>query len=751
MRVAALFRAAELVPWRVGVCAGGLALVAFLVPLHRLWAAELLLVPLLLVLPGVILLRALRVPGDAIAASPAYVPCASLIVLLGSGLAVDLIGPPLGVAAPIRAGPLLVGLEVVCLALLAVSLNAPQEVAIPWRSVSQLARLAWPLIIPVVAAAGALRLNSGHDAGAAVVAVLACVAVLGTAFVLSSRLGDSLLAVVLYAVCLAMMWSFSLRGALVPGFDIASEYHDLHQTVLAGIWHPAHPRDTYGAMLSVTVLPAELHFLSGLPDWLVFGAVYPAIAALLPVAVFGLARRILPRRWALAAGIFVIVQAFGELPDVARQEIAMVLFAALLAAMLDTRTPRRSQWALVGLLGLALAVSHYTTTYLAVALIGFVLPLQWAASWFRAIPRVTGSFVVAFGAAFAGAILWYGPVTHINSGLGPLAQTIQAQGFEVLPGLSHGQSLFGAYLQGNTPSPMSAARYAELVHRFYASHLHFIRPLPDAGRSRYALHDSPPATGPVRWPAAASGLSLVWLIVQQLENLLGALGALLMVLWRKASASTRQVGLLGLVAVLWLAMIKLSGTLANFYNWDRALLQGFVVLAITLCWCLWRLASRPAWHRAIMLTAAAALGVIFICASGLANVVLGGGTLGGGTPLNLANGGEDFDRYYVTAPELATARWLDRAVRPRQLVYADRYAQVRLFAETGKSLSLIGDVTPLTLNERAWVYADRTNVIDRSARALFDNSTVNYVFPAGFLRANYDLVYTNGSSEVYHR
>lgn len=749
--MAAVLRRAELLPWHVGVCAAALVLIALLVPLHRLWAAQLLLVPLLLVLPGVILLRALRVPGQAIAAFPVYVPCASLIVLLGAGLVVDLIGPLVGVAAPIRAGPLLAGVEIACLSLLAVSLSAPRNVAIPWRSVSRSARLAWPLILPVAAAAGALRLNSGHGDGAAVIAVLACVAVLSTALVMSTRLDDSLLAVVLYAAGLAMMWSFSLRGVLVSGFDIASEYHDLHQTVLAGVWHPAHPRDTYGAMLSVTVLPAELHFLSGVPDWLVFGLVYPAIAALLPVAVFGLARRILPGRWALAAGIFVLVQAFGELPDVARQEIAMVLFAALLAAMLDTRIPRRSHWALVALLGLALAVSHYTTSYLAIALIGFVLPLQWVVSRFRAIPRVTGAFVVAFGAVFAGTILWYGPVTHINSGLGPLAGTIQAQGFDVLPGLSHGQSLFGAYLQGNTPSPMSAGRYGELVHRFYASHVRFVTPLPDAGLPRYALHNSPSATGPAKWPAASSALSVVWLIVQQLENLLGAVGALLMVLWRKAPAITRQVGLLGLVSVVLLAMIKLSGTLANFYNWDRALLQGFVVLAITLCWCLGRVASRPKWHRASILATAAALGVIFICASGLANVALGGGTLGGGTPLNLANGGEDFDRYYVTAPELATARWLSGAVRPRQLVYADRYAQLRLFALTGRSLSLIGDVTPLTLNEHAWVYADRTNVIDRSARALFGNSTVNYVFPAGFLHANYDLVYTNGSSEVYHR
>ena len=78
---------------RVGPYAGALVLIAFLVPLHKFWAAQVLLVPLLLVVPGAILLQALRVPRLVVSSFPVYVPCASLIVLLGSGLAVNLVGP----------------------------------------------------------------------------------------------------------------------------------------------------------------------------------------------------------------------------------------------------------------------------------------------------------------------------------------------------------------------------------------------------------------------------------------------------------------------------------------------------------------------------------------------------------------------------------------------------------------------------------------------------------------------------------
>ena len=117
-------------PARSGIEAyvAALALIVLLVPLHRWWPAQVLLVPLLLTVPGVILLRALRIPARIVSSFPVYIPCAAIIVLFGSALAVDMVGPFVGVAAPLRSVPLLVSFEVTCLALLATSLNARPEV-----------------------------------------------------------------------------------------------------------------------------------------------------------------------------------------------------------------------------------------------------------------------------------------------------------------------------------------------------------------------------------------------------------------------------------------------------------------------------------------------------------------------------------------------------------------------------------------------------------------------------------------------
>ena len=140
----------------------GLALIAALVALNDVWAAQASLVVLLLTLPGSLLLRALRVPRRAVATFPVYVPCASIVVLVSAGLAVDLIGPVLGVEEPLRTMPLLVGLEAVALALLLFGLRAPPETGVPWTALPSRVRIAWPLLLPLAAAAGAVLLTNGH-------------------------------------------------------------------------------------------------------------------------------------------------------------------------------------------------------------------------------------------------------------------------------------------------------------------------------------------------------------------------------------------------------------------------------------------------------------------------------------------------------------------------------------------------------------------------------------------------------------
>src|SRR5262249_62179174 len=76
--------------------------------------------------------------------------------------------------------------------------------------------------------------------------------------------------------------------------------------------------------------------------------------------------------------LFVIVQdyLFQQLPAIARQEIGLLLFAALTYAMLDPRLRRGTRMTLIAVLALGVVVAHYGTAYYTIALFALALVLE---------------------------------------------------------------------------------------------------------------------------------------------------------------------------------------------------------------------------------------------------------------------------------------------------------------------------------------------------------------------------------------
>jgi uncharacterized membrane protein len=724
----------------------GLALIAALVPASDVWAAQLALLVLLLTVPGALLLRALRVSRRAVAGFPVYVPCASLVVLTASALAVDLIGPLAGLEEPLRELPLLVSLEAVCLALAVAAFTAPREAGVPLAMLPPRPWFAWPLLLPAAAAAGAVLMSDGQGRAVAIAAVAAAVVVVAGAALRADRLSPAHLQLLLYGAGLALVWSFTLRGEFVYGFDIHTEYQVVDFTLAEGVWNTGHEDDAYGAMLSLTVLPALLGSLTGISEVVLLKAVYPALFALFPVAVFGFARRFVAKRWAFLAAAFVVAQGyfFHQLPGIARQEIALLMFVALVAAVLDRRLRRWSGWTLAVLLALGMVVSHYTTTYMAIVTLAAAVVVQLVVSFRRPLPRLAAPFAVALVAAVAGAGVWYGAVTHSTANLADFVDDTRDRGPDLLPNARPGQSLVQTYLQGNVPIRLDPEELEDELRENYRDERPWVTPWIAGSDSRYDLAESRPPADRVRSAAATEGVRGGQLLASQAFNVLAIIGSLMLAFGRRTSLFARQVGVLALGTLLVLAVARLSGTAAEAYNHERAFLQTMVPLGVGLAWALelaWRRAPRLG--RAVPVLAVLGILAIAVNTSGLRGVVAGGGT-----PTNLANGGEDYERFYVTPGELAGARWLYR-VPESELVYADRYGALRVMAATGRNDGLLQHTMPETLDRDAWVYASRANLEGGRARANFGSRFAVYGWPDEFLRRHYDLVYANGTSAVY--
>ena len=721
----------------------GLALLAALLPLRGNWAVGIVLLALTLTVPGVLALRALRVSGRAVRVYPLYVPAAAIAVILASGLAADLLGPAVGIPQPLRGDTTALTVLGVSLLLWLVGLPAPAAARIPWRRALERPTWLLPLALPLVAAAGALLLSHGHGPVVARVGQGLVAIALLAGLARASRLSRGHVAMLLFGCSLAAEWAFTLRSQEVVGFDITTEIGIAQHVLAAGIWHSSHRGDAYGAMLSVTVLPSALHALTGCSPLIAFKLVYPVLTALLPVSIFLIGERFMRRSFAAAAAAMLVVQTyfFQQMPQLARQEVALVFFATLVAALIDGRIRARARLALIAVLCAGLVVSHYSSTYLAIPIVVIALVVSLLVARFRPTALTTRLLCVA-AVLIGGAGVWYGAVTHSSNNLTAFTSAIERNGLNLLPN-SNG-NIISSYLNGTQSRQVSGRAFERLAVRSYRGRAAYVHPLAAARQPRFRLRPASVPAPKARLAVVSQILKWVSVAFAELMLVLGVLGALAMALRRRSPPLVRQVGVLAFGTVGVLVLIRFSGTIAADYNQTRALAQSLLLLALPAAWLVQHVLDRLGRLRVVVATALLlSFPVMFAYDSSLTALATGGGTL-----LNLSATGEDFQRQYMTPAELAGAAWAAQRSR-RRLLYADPYGQLRLYASTGAVA--LTQVTPETLDAHAWLYGTHTNVVLHTTRGQVGGDTSIYAWPRRFLHDEYDTVYSDGDSRVYHR
>ena len=132
--------------------------------------------------------------------------------------------------------------------------------------------------------------------------------------------------------------------------------------------------------------------------------------------------------------------------------------------------------------------------------------------------------------------------------------------------------------------------------------------------------------------------------------------------------------MLGLAGVVMLILVRISGTVAQAYNPQRAFLQCLIVLAIAISWFFQWLGAKLKWTRPwILIACSGSLGVFLVGTTGFSDAFLGGGTAS-----NLANSYTDYQRFVVNAQDLAAGAWVLREAPPGQIIETDDYGELRL-------------------------------------------------------------------------
>lgn len=707
----------------------------------------------LLVVPGAVIMALTPLRARESAVRLAWSVGASMLLLMVLGLAYSLVLPHLGVARPLGEWSLAAGVDVVTVGATIANARQGDPLAYLLRSgrapSARIIAVALLAVVPLAAWAGAERLNGGHSGSVA----LAVLVVIGLALfglvVFAERAPRWLLGASLYALSAASLLMSSMRSNFPFGSDIQGEFHVFSVTLASGAWHLPANGNPYAAMLSITVLPAAIVSMTHLSGVMVFKMMYPLVFSLFPVLVLVISERWFPRRASLIGAIVVIAQGFyaASIDGLARQEIGLLYFGLLAATAFDDALPRRARQVGVAVCACAMSISHYSTAYFAVT----VLILGYVAFGLQRLVRLRTRTAAVISlpvilASVASVLLWNVTITKSAQNVGNFASSIGSSGLQILPG-NRGTSVLTRFINADVSPPVTPAQFVVKATRFYAHNDPWITTYPKALTERY------PVTGAgvpiVRQPLS----STIGNIASKLETtgnelllVLIAVGVLCLI-WRERRIATPERSELAAVALgtlLFLGLLRTSGTVSTFYNAPRGQVQGAVVLSTGLALVMsWLFSRRVIIRGALVSLSGLGVAYLLFAYSGLVPYLVDGAGID-----TLTNAGEAYQRFYFTDADMASVSWLVGVHRPGDVVYADTYGTLQL-DERSEFSGLIETLIPPVIDRSAYVYATSTNVVDGTARSAVASSDLLYEFPTAFLDRVKNVVFSTATTKVY--
>lgn len=300
-------------------------------------------------------------------------------------------------------------------------------------------------------------------------------------------------ALVIFVLSLSLIWHTTLVSGYVWGPDLNAELIMANFVVRNGLWFSSVAGD-YNAMLSIVMLAPLYSIFSNLSLVWCFKIIYPIIFSLVPVGLYVVYSELASHNKlinikiklkylnelkitnnheiAFLACIFFISANvfFNTLPGTARQEIGGLFLALILMLAVDRNIKNYNSLILLFLFGFSIVVSHYGATWILLLIIGlsilillildkFPLKLRVKNNGFRKYKILNYTFPLFF---FIIAMTWYIVVTESS-----IFENVTSLGFNIIISItdilnpSTSQGLL--YIKGSMPYFQSIERFSYII------------------------------------------------------------------------------------------------------------------------------------------------------------------------------------------------------------------------------------------------------------------------------------------------
>jgi uncharacterized membrane protein len=612
--------------------------------------------------------------------------------------------------------------------------------------------LLFPIIFPILSAAGAIILNLG---GSNIIALTTIIFITIYVLVISlnyRRISGDLFAVSIVMIGLSLLLSFSLRSLHISGWDINQEFYVYQLTKIHQVWQMDFFKDPYNSCLSLTILPTILNNYLGINDEYIFKVVYQSIFAFVPLIIFLTARKYVPPILAFFASVFFIFQPWfiQPAPALARQEIGLLFFALFTWVTFNQGFSGLKRNSLQILFGAAMVSSHYSTAY--VALIIFLLTFfivlflrifSKSKNHMRQTKSISG-WVLLVLTTFA--FYWGSIQTGTSGNISYIFQiTLQNMG-NVLAGDLRSEDLKLAFLNSDVNFTLQDIS-------------HYIQTQNESNPQRSSLYPndsfqdftpeivlSPKISGVIQNDVFRNLLSVLFFTAKQLTKVFLIFGAPLWIIYSlRLKFSQDEFIVLNIISIAVLIIWMILPVISLYYNLFRIYLQMLVVSSISLIIGLNYMFDQIIKKQPTKIALISILIVIFfVSTNGLTTYLIGGPA-----NMNLNNFGDDYDKFYTHQEEVASATWLSSFRDPKLSIYADDTASLRLISFGNGIIDHDKAVLPSTIAKNSYVYLDYANIWSDITQASIDGKQISYRFPISFLEKNKNLIYDNGGSKIF--
>lgn len=331
-------------------------------------------------LPGVLILKLLKLHKLGTTETLLYTTGLSLSTLMFTGFSMNLIYPYFGISEPISCIPLMVTLTIVISILFFLAYIRDKEYSNPdYFDLKEILspKLLILLLVPFLSIFGTYLVNY-YDNN---ILLMFMIVIISFLIVLQNYIPPKIYPLVIWVISISLIYHTTLISDYLNVNDILGEYKIAHSVIQNSYWDWTFNHN-YNSVLSITILAPIFYYIYNIDLTYVFKIIYPLLFSITSLGTYLIFNNITHNKKVsfMSSILFIIiVPFFYEVPLICKQCIGEIFLILLLLFTFNLNLKSVTRSFLVIISSMSLIVSHYGISYIIMFSLIFIFCCEFVA------------------------------------------------------------------------------------------------------------------------------------------------------------------------------------------------------------------------------------------------------------------------------------------------------------------------------------------------------------------------------------